>query len=222
MSQSSSETFSHSSSTYPSSFDLGTSGGGGRLELMNTVDEREIRARSTIADPSSGLCSFHYVVGEGGGELLKVWFMGRVLREVGAGTDPRMRCFYVGFPLASAPQVYMGHMRSLEVLNAILDREEEEGYTVVRAWVEGDQVLVNVSAFTEPHGAGITEGSLLSFEATFHRHDHRYDIGVQREYFIHAHVAEVIRIDDPRAFTQKEPLEEGLRYNPNKHVLFSK
>ncbi|KAJ7710062.1 hypothetical protein B0H14DRAFT_2646238 [Mycena olivaceomarginata] len=162
------------------SFDIGSPEGGGRHEHMNTVDVSDIRARSTIVDRASGLNSFHYVIGEGGGELLQVWFVGRVLREAAAGTDQRMQCFHVGFPIASSPLVHMSHMRSLEVLNTVQDREEDVGYTVVRTWVEGDLILVNVSPFTEPHGAGIIEGSLVSFEATLHRHDHRHDAGVQR------------------------------------------
>jgi hypothetical protein len=60
-----------------------------------------------------------------------------------------MRCFYVGFPFATSPQVYMSHMRSLEVLNTIMEWEEESGYNVVRPWVEGDLDMVNVSSFTE-------------------------------------------------------------------------
>jgi hypothetical protein len=44
----------------------------------------------------------------------------------------------------------MSHLRTLEVLNTVIDREEEEeGYNVVRSWLEGDMVLVNISSFTE-------------------------------------------------------------------------
>jgi predicted transcriptional regulator len=91
----------------------------------------------------------------------------------------------------------MAHMRSLEVLNTVLDREEEAGFSVVRQWVEGDLIQVNVSPFTEvffvlyshslllissvqPQGEGIIKESLVSFEATLHRHDHPHDCGVQR------------------------------------------
>ncbi|KAJ7788306.1 hypothetical protein B0H14DRAFT_3504377 [Mycena olivaceomarginata] len=219
MSDSHSRSGAYSSSTYPSCFDIGSSGGGGLLEHMNVVDVSDIRARATIVDRRTGLSSYHYVAGEGGGELLKLWFAARVVKDAVAGTDQRMRCFYVGFPVATSPQVYMSHMRSLEVLNTVMDREEEQGYNVVRPWVEGDLVMVNVSSFTEPQGEAIIAGSLVSFEATLHRHDHRHDCGVQREYFIHAHVAEVIRIDDPRAFHRIKSVEEGLPFNTDKHVI---
>ncbi|KAJ7793594.1 hypothetical protein B0H14DRAFT_2622699 [Mycena olivaceomarginata] len=209
MCDSHSRTSAYSSSTYPSCFDIGSSGGGGLLEHMNVVDVPDIRARTTIVDRRTGLSSYHYIAGEGGGELLKLWFAARVVRDAVAGTDQRMHCFYVGFPVATSPQV----------LNTIMDREEEPGYNVVRPWVEGDLVMVNVSSFTEPQGEGIIAGSLVSFEATLHRHDHRHDCGVQREYFIHAHVAEVIRIDDPHAFHRIKSVEEGLPFNTDKHVI---
>ncbi|KAJ7863649.1 hypothetical protein B0H14DRAFT_2574820 [Mycena olivaceomarginata] len=201
MSDSHSRFGAYSSSTYPSCFDIGSSGGGGLLEHMNVVDVSDIRARAIIVDQRTGLSSYHYVAGEGGGELLKLWFAARVVKDAVAGT------------------VYMSHMRSLEVLNTVMDREEEQGYNVVRPWVEGDLVMVNVSSFTELQGEAIISGSLVSFEATLHQHDHRHDCGVQREYFIHAYVAEVIRIDDPRAFHPIKSVEEGLPFNTDKHVI---
>ncbi|KAJ7851612.1 hypothetical protein B0H14DRAFT_2581282 [Mycena olivaceomarginata] len=177
----------------------GSLGGEGVCEHMDSVEMGDIRSRLTFTDPHSNVQSFHYVLGEGGGELLRLGFVGQVRREAPAGT------------------VYMSHLRMLKVLNTVIDREEEEeGYSVVRSWLEGDLVLVNVSSFTEPQGAGVVPGSLVVFEVTLHRHDHPHSLGIQREYVIHAHVAEMIRLDDPRVFNRIQCGEGGLRYNPDR------
>jgi hypothetical protein len=57
---------------------------------MNVVDVSDIRACATIVDGRMGLSSYHYVAGEGGGELLKLWFAARVVRDAVAGTVSQM------------------------------------------------------------------------------------------------------------------------------------